>query len=508
MNTSSKLNFVQRFAARVMRPVVARQRRLAAARHSNLVADWKTALITIDSEVRQDLRKLIERTRDLARNDSMVERACLLMANGVVGPDGVRVQNKYRTKDGFDRETNRIVEVAIDDFFSKPEVTGRHSMIDVLRLTVRHLVVDGNAFWTIKRDRKYKHGIAVQLWDITRLAMEKNEIRSDGTEVRMGVEMDSDKRPIAYWRYKHNPYDSRSAAWGTAGTTNAEAERIPAEDVIHFAHLSEADQTLGLPMLTQGVLKLRMLGMYEEAAIVQARMAAQCGAVIETTVPEDSTQYTDIAAPAINWEAGMMLEPPPGKTVKPFQLSSGVERFGEVVKQLVRNFAGGMGFSGSTLGNNPEGLNLALIKWVTAEEREHIKGLQTYIINTGLKPLLDAWAAMATLVKTLKVSAAEVDTKFVPAFFPRRWSSLDPQGDINAFVTAMNNGVMDPETAVRLLGNDMDLESCVEGLRIRKDLMKAAGVEIFTVSGQAATGGQNNAPGTSGNPNAPEQAAA
>lgn len=478
----SELNFIQRAAARVLKGVIAKQRRLSNARHSRLVADWRAQLITIDSDVKQDIRALIARTRDLARNDSIVERASLITANGVVGPDGVRVQNKYRTDAGYDRATNNLVESSVRDFFARPDITGRHSMIDLLRLTVRHLVVDGNFFWQIRRDRKFKHGIGVQAWDITRLALEKNEIRNDGTEIRMGVELDSDRRPVAYWRYKRNPYDSR---WGgQSGSISAEAERIPAEDVIHFAHIVEAEQTLGIPMLTQGVLKLRMHGMYEEAAIVQARMAAQCGAVIETTVPEDSNEYADIGAPQIEFQTGMIAELPPGKSMKPLQFSGGVERYESVGNRLLRTIAGGLGLSYASLANDPSGLNLAVIKQVMSEEREHYKALQTYIINTGLRRLMPEWAAMASLTKALKISAAEVDDKVVLEYFPRRWSTLDPQGDANAFVTLINNALMTRETAVRLLGYETDWESVADGLTIEQQEIDEKSIPIISVSGQ------------------------
>jgi lambda family phage portal protein len=504
---TQNLNLFQRMAARVLKAAIGQQRRLNSARYSRLVADWQTQLITLDSSASYgDLRKTIERTRDLMQSDSLVERACLLAANGVVGPDGIKVQNKYRSDAGFDRVTNRSVETAAEDFFLRPDVTGRHTMIDVLRLTVRHLVIDGNFFWTLKRDRKFRHGLAIQIWDITRLALEKNEVLPDGSEIRMGVEMDSDKRPVAYWRYKTNPYDTRSAAWG-AGPKSAEAERIPAEDVIHFAHIIEAEQTLGIPMLTQGVLKLRMHGMYEEAAIVQARMAAQCGAVIETTVPAEDNPYAEAAAPVIKFETGMIAELPPGKSMKPMQFSGGIERYENVGNRLLRTIAGGLGISFASLANDPTGLNLAVIKQVFAEEREHYKTLQTYIINTGLRRLMPAWAAMSVLAKQLRVPAADVDEKLVLAYLPRRWSSLDPQGDVNAYVTAINNALMDPETAIRLLGYDPDLECVVEGIKARNEMIKTAGVTIFTVSGQA-TGGQNNPPGTSGNPNVEDKSSA
>ena len=501
----SELNFIQRGAARVLKAVIGHQRRLNNARHSRLVADWRAQLITIDSDVKQDIRALIARTRDLARNDSIVERASLITANGVVGPDGVRVQNKYRTADGYDRATNNLVEGSVRDFFASVDVTGRHSMIDLLRLTLRHLVTDGNFFWQIKRDRKYRHGIAVQAWDITRLALEKNEIRNDGTEIRMGVELDADKRPVAFWRYKRNPYDSRSATWGQAGVINAEAERIPAEDVIHFAHIVESEQTLGIPMLTQGVLKLRMHGMYEEASIVQARMAAQCGAVIETTVPEDNNEYTDLGAPQIEFQTGMIAELPPGKSMKPLQFSGGVERYESVGNRLLRTIAGGLGLSYASLANDPSGLNLAVIKQVMSEEREHYKALQTYIINTGLRRLMPAWAAMASLTKALKISAAEVDEKVVLEYFPRRWSTLDPQGDANAFVTLINNALMTRETAVRLLGYDTDFESVVDGLADETVLIKDNSVPIISVSGQQlnATDENGNVIPNSGKSSAP-----
>ena len=83
------------------------------------------------------------------------------------------------------------------------------------------------------------------------LNLNREKTKSGDNEIRMGVEVDSVGRPIAYHILENNPNES--------SLTQAKRERIPASEVIHPFISDRVSQTRGVPWFVSSMTNLSML---------------------------------------------------------------------------------------------------------------------------------------------------------------------------------------------------------------------------------------------------------
>ena len=80
--------------------------------NNRLTEDWILASIrSADAEVRGDLRTLRKRAREMARNTAHCSRFVDLLADNVIGPNGIRLQSRPLGLDGeLDEEAAKKIE--------------------------------------------------------------------------------------------------------------------------------------------------------------------------------------------------------------------------------------------------------------------------------------------------------------------------------------------------------------------------------------------------------------
>ena len=100
-----------RFTRKPKRRKTLNLRKYNGASTSRLFSDFLQTSTSADEEIKTNLRLLRDRSRDLARNDSYVQRYLNLMQSNVVGNNGIRLSMKARNDDGsLDLVANRIIE--------------------------------------------------------------------------------------------------------------------------------------------------------------------------------------------------------------------------------------------------------------------------------------------------------------------------------------------------------------------------------------------------------------
>ena len=78
-----------------------------------LFADFLTSSASADAEIKDNIRVLRDRARELARNDSYIARYLNLMVSNVIGKHGVRISSKARNDDqSLDIGANILIERA------------------------------------------------------------------------------------------------------------------------------------------------------------------------------------------------------------------------------------------------------------------------------------------------------------------------------------------------------------------------------------------------------------
>src|SRR5690606_898246 len=88
------------------------QAAFSGAIHNRLTADWILAgILSADQEVRQNLRMLKARSRELARNNPHASHYLDVKADSILGDEGVQLQAEIRDEDGsFAQRVNQRIE--------------------------------------------------------------------------------------------------------------------------------------------------------------------------------------------------------------------------------------------------------------------------------------------------------------------------------------------------------------------------------------------------------------
>ena len=449
-----------------------------AAKIGRLTSDWTTSTTSANKEVRNDIKVLRARSRQLERDNDYVRRFFGLLSNNVLGANGIGFQAKSRDLNGnLDDVANRKIEQAWADW-SRPEnctVAGTQSLLDVQRLTLRSVARDGAVLLRLVRNFDNPYRFAIQVLEIDHLDVDHNQKLQNGNLIRMGVERDKWERPQAYWILNGHEGDE----FGMDRPTRR--ERIPADEIMLITQTERPHQVLGVPWLASSMMRLSMLHGYMEAEVTAARIgAAKMGFFVKSETGEgyqgeedEATGHTIMTA-----SPGEFEELPVGVDVKTFNPDHPNAQFGEFVKNCLRSISAGLGVSYNSLANDLEGVNYSSIRAGLLEEREAWKATQGWFIEHVLDPLFREWLTYALLSDALQLPATK-QTKFETVEWrPRRWAWVDPLKDTQANILAIENGLKSRRSIVSEAGGDF--EKTIEEIAQDNQLAESKGVALDT----------------------------
>lgn len=437
------------------KPKIAK-RSYQAANTGRLFADFMSSSRSSDSELRSSLVLMRNRSRELGRDDVYVRRFFNLLKTNVVGDKGVTLQVKARNNDGsLDVIGNTIIENEFAKFGLKGNCTpdGRMSWVDLQKYVIQAVARDGEAFIQIVRSSIFVHGMAFHPLEADMVDEQKNERLKNGHEIRMGVEVDQYKRPVAYYVKQKHPGDLDFATISVN-----ENRRIEAKNIIHVFEPSRAGQTRGEPWLAPAISQLKMLNAHREAELVASRMAASKMGFFTSESGEDApADDYDNSVPIIDAEPGTFHQLPNGVDFKPFDPSHPATAFSDFQKGILRGIASGLGVSYASLSNDLEGTSYSSIRQGALEERDAYRMMQQFLLDHFIIPAYAAWLQHVMEFGYISIPATRFD-KFFSAtnFRPRGWQWVDPQKEINAAVEAMHNGIMSMQDVSNQYGRDVE----------------------------------------------------
>lgn len=431
----------------------------SAANISRLLMDFTASSGSADSELKPNLRIMRERCRDMARNDPYVKRYIRLRQDNVVGKEGFAHQVKALNPDGrMDEGGNNIIEQAWKVFGRRGNCTadGRLSWVDLQKAVDSAVARDGEAFIQIVRSSSFKHGIAFHLFEADQVDEQKNEKRKNGVEIRMGVEVDAQQRPIAYWVKDIHPGDTDFAS-----IRKRESRRVPASQIIHVYEQIRPGQTRGEPPLAPILTQVKMLNAHREAELVAARMtAAKMGFFVTETGDDfnaDGYENGLGTAPIIDAEPGTFHMLPAGTDFRAFDMNHPPTAFADFQKGILRGMASCLGISYASLANDLSETSYSSIRQGALEERDSYSGMQQFLLDHFIWPAYAAWLMHVMQFGYINIPETRFD-KFYDAtqFRARGWQWVDPQKEINAAVEAMHNGIMSPQHVANQYGQDFE----------------------------------------------------
>ena len=432
------------------------KRNYHAANTGRLFADFMSSNRSADSEIKPDLVIMRNRARQMARDDVYVRKFLDLMKTNVIGDQGMTLQVKARNADGsLDTIGNDIIENAFYQFGMVGNCTadGRMSWVDLQKYVVEATKRDGEAFIQIIKNNTYKHGVAFHPLEADMIDEQKNERLRNGNEIRMGIEVDSFQRPVAYWVRQRHPgdYDFNSLSLRAS-------IRVPAEQIIHVYKMLRAGQTRGEPAMAPALSQVKMLNAHREAELIASRMAASKMGFFTSDSGEDvpADDY-DNTVPIIDAEPGTFHQLPAGVDFKPFDPTHPATAFAEFQKGILRGIASGLGVSYASLSNDLEGTSYSSIRQGALEERDAYRDEQKFFMEHFVLPAYSAWLRHVMEFGYIPIPATKFDKFFTATMFrPRGWQWVDPQKEIGAAVVAMHNGIMSMQDVSNQYGRDLE----------------------------------------------------
>ena len=187
------------------------KRSYTGANTGRLFADFITTSTSADAEIKDNIRILRDRARELARNDSYIARYLNLMVSNVIGKHGIRVSSKARNDNGsLDIGANLLIERAWKEWGQLGNCTtnGRLSFLDCQKIFIESLCRDGEVLIRKIKAPQSPFGFELQFLESDHLDENKNDVyKTNGNRVKMGVEVDKYDKPVAYHLFKNHPYD-------------------------------------------------------------------------------------------------------------------------------------------------------------------------------------------------------------------------------------------------------------------------------------------------------------
>ncbi|MBT4292874.1 phage portal protein, partial [bacterium] len=321
------------------------------------------------------------------------------------------------------------------------------------QLAVHSVMQDGEAVVLIHND---KTNMNLEIVDPELLPVQHNRRLDNGNYIRMSIEFNSNRQPIAYHILDNSKSD---LSYGYAGLRYF---RISADDVIHTFIPEFVGQSRGRPALSTALLRMNMLQGYEDASLTNARIGASKMGFFESEsgdgyVGDDNEDGTII----MDAEPGVFEQLPTGVKFQSYDPSYPTGEFGDFVKANLRGIASGLGVDYSSFSNDLEGVSFSSGRIGMLEMRETWKTMQEWFAEAFCQQVYQAWLKHMLIAGKLAINGNPLPVykaeKFSRVNFQgRRWDWVDPKKDMEANRTAIELGLKSRSEIIRDIGRDPD----------------------------------------------------
>lgn len=460
------------------------QRGFHAAQMTHLTASWATSGLSADAELRNDLPAMRARCRSLANDNDYMRNFLRMVGTNVVGHKGFSQQLRIQDPSGQpDQLANNAIEQAFARWSKRGtcDVTGKLSFATLQRLAVRTVARDGEALVRKVRDTGLNgFGFGLQIIAIDRLDTTLNQHAANGNVIRMGVELNSYGRAVAYHLLTSHPGDGVYRA-----QSGQRYERVPAEDIVHLFIQEDPEQTRGIPWAVSAMTRLNHLGAFEEAAVIASRIGASKmgwykradGSPLAGLPGAQQGVQGDFLQEAIPGEFGVL---PDGYDFVGFNPDYPHQNYGPFTSACLRGVTAGFGVSYHSLTNDLEGANYSSLRAGTIAEREEWKTLQCWFAEALLENVFEDWLRMSLLLGAIRLPngtalpASKFDKFNAVEWQGRRWPWTDPVKDMQAHVLAIDNNLSTRRKVMAEQGEDF--ADIAAQLALEKELLEELGL--------------------------------
>jgi len=274
-----------------------RVRGYRAARSKDSQTPFTGGVRSADAEILRDLPNLINRSRELNRDDPVASGLTQSFVDNVVGT-GMRLQARTGVPE-TNKRLESVIEESADRLFRAESIGWGAGQ----RLILRKMLEDGGVF--VKRA---KRDPTDPLWFEI---VEKDRVctppaqnsRDPKGQIRDGVEFDSAGVRTAYWVRKHHPGDTFTGV----AASSTDYMRVDATDIFHVRMPTRPGQTHGVPWFHAILQDLRDLDLLLVASLKRVQIAACLSVFIESQ--KSIPNLLDVTAKKYGYKLDQKIEP-------------------------------------------------------------------------------------------------------------------------------------------------------------------------------------------------------
>lgn len=336
---------------------------------------WK-----VNADLVSQLKTLIERSRDLAKNNQLFRSYLINTEKGVVGAEGFRLQMQIKNSDGTLNEAlNDQIQWAWYQFTKKGNLQLSQTLGDVDFDTriLGSILVDGECFIRIVKDPKSKFGVKFKLIDSLCVDTMRNLPMAKGQNaIFNGVEVDHNYKPIRYYIRQSN---------GFGNYQSGELEVVPADQIIHLYRPQFIDQVRGYSPVVASLESLKQLDDFAVAELIAAKVSSCQGVFYErnsqTPVGDFMSQSDGEGNFLSELSPGVASVVPNGYSVKTMTPNHPNSQYGQFVKAVGKRIASSMGTNYNTLFGDLQSVNYSSLRQANIAENAFYKSWQKYLIE-------------------------------------------------------------------------------------------------------------------------------
>lgn len=406
-------------------------RRYEGASYGRRTKNWHTQSTSANAEIDGSLRKLVDRHRDLVRNNAWAGKAIEVIANNVVGtgiipnPDTNSAPQRKRIKDLWWKYAEKK---GID-------VDGMNDIYGLQNLWIRTVAESGEVL-IVRRRLGNEFPLRLQTLEGDYLDGSRDTFNYNGTGnyITNGIEYNQNGERVAYYLFPEHPGGNKRGV--------LQSKRIPAEEVIHIFKTDRPGQNRGIPWGTRVLLSLRDLDDYEDSELTKQKIASCFAAFIQQT-PEGET-IPDNKLEKV--EPGLVQYLAPGETVA-FANPPSTSGYSAYTDAVLHKIAAGYGITFEALTGKLSEVNFSSGRMGWLEFQRNLTAWQ----NNLMLPALDKiWQWFMETAGIFGVKAVDADWTM-----PRR-EMIQPKEELEAMQAETRNGFVPWQDQVRKFGNDPD----------------------------------------------------
>lgn len=456
------------------------ERNFNASLADRLNGSWTTASQTPDNLIFHNLKTLRARAREQRYNNDYAKKFISMVKTNVIGAEGVVLQSKVIDQElQPDNLVRTAIETSWKQWQKQCDFKGRLHWIDLQNLMISSIAGDGEILIRKHRGGPYAFRLELidpELLDVTYIG------ELNGNRIIHGIELDDSGRPVAYHLMQLNKTSQTYLNY----YNQKNYLRVPAEEIVHLYMTDFVDQKRGLPWISTGLQRLKMLGAYEDAALVAARIGASQMGFFSS---EGGDQYEGDS----ETDDGFEMEAEPGMfrnignlKFDQFDPKYPTGEFPSFMKQCLRGISSGLGVDYNTFANDLSDVNYSSARVGMLETREVWIALQGWLIRNLIQPIFDEWLELQYDLGTITIPSRNrppiplnrgIDY-YRPALFQgRRWKWVDPAKEITAQEKAVALRITTRSRIIAEQGGDPD--AIFQELAEEEEKLKALGLQLM-----------------------------